>query len=128
MTQEDPVDAGRQHLLEHPGVRAHRRFVGAVDRNVDDHRRRPMSTLRRPALHQALHVVGETLHVERRMLHVVADVISVGLRVFDALRVAAFRTVVRTGVVNRLALFQELDGSVDPLRLVGDETRSAQKQ
>ena len=31
--EHDSVHAGRQHLLEHPRIGAHRRFIDAIDRH-----------------------------------------------------------------------------------------------
>ena len=59
--------------------------------------------LRRTARDQPAHVVGQALDVERRVLHVVADVVGVGLRVLLALLEGAFGAGVRAGVVDRLA-------------------------
>jgi hypothetical protein len=94
-----PISAAREHLLEHPRVRADGRFIGAVDREVDDDRRRAVAALRRPALREAAHVVGPRL------------------RALDALLEAAVRPFVRAGVVDRLPLLEQLDGAVDSRRL-----------
>ena len=123
VAQQDAVDARRQHLLEHPCVRADAGFVGAVHRHVHDHRGRPVPALGRSATGQPAHVVGETLDVEGRVLHVVADVVGPGLRVLHALLEVAVRPLVRARVVDRLALREQLDRAVDPLRFrcVGEE-------
>src|SRR5262249_36587230 len=55
--------------------------------------------------------------VERRMLHVVADVVRVRLRVFHALLEVAVGPFMRPGVVNRLPLREQIDGAVDARRL-----------
>jgi hypothetical protein len=83
MRQHDAVHAGGQHLMEHPRIGTHRRFIGPVHRHVDDHRRRAMAAPGRTAGHQPSHVVGEALDVVRSVLHVVAQVIGAPA-VFDA--------------------------------------------
>ncbi len=124
--QKNAVNAGSQHLLKHPGVGANRGLVGAIHRNVHDHRRRAMPALGRPAGDQAAHVLGQAFDVERRVLHVVADVVGVGLRVFLALLEAAFGAGMRAGVINRLTLPEQFDGAVDVLGLRGlTEQRSS---
>ena len=45
MGEQDAVDAGGEHLVEHPGVGVDGRFIDAVDGNVDDDRRRAMTAL-----------------------------------------------------------------------------------
>src|SRR6516162_9866490 len=114
VTQEDAVHAGRQDLLEHPRVRAHRCFVSPVHRDVHDDGGRTVTAFRRPALHETPHVVCEALDVEGRVLHVVADVVGPRLRVPDALLEAPFRALMRSGVVDGLSLLQRLNRAVDP--------------
>ena len=118
MRQQHSVHTRRQHLIEHPRVCANRSLVEAVHRHIHDDCRGAMATFRRPALYQALHVFRESLDIERRVFHVVADVIGERLRVFDALFEGAGRARMRPGVVNRLAIRQQLKRSVDVLRLV----------
>jgi hypothetical protein len=77
-----------------------------------------MATLRRSAFYQALHVFRQAFHIEWRMFHVVADVVGERLRVFDALFERSPRARMRPGVVNRLAIRQQLKRSVDVLWLV----------
>ena len=76
-----------------------------------------MSALGRTARHQPLHVFGQAFDVERRVLHVVADVVGIGLGVFLALLETSGGPGMRAGVVDRLPLFQELDRAVDVLGL-----------
>ena len=70
----------------------------------------------RPALREAAHILRQPFDVERRVLHVVADVVGVGLRVLDALLEVPLGAFVGSGVVDRLPLFEQLDRTIDPLR------------
>ena len=79
------MDAGGQHLVEHPGIGANRRLINAVDRHIYDHWRRAMPALGGAACDQSSHVFGQTLDVVRGVLHVIADVVGVCLGVFHAL-------------------------------------------
>ena len=119
MAQQDPVDAGRQHLLKHPCVSPDRRFIGAVHRHVDDDRRRQVSAFGRAALHQAAHVVAQPPHVEGGVLHVVTDVVSVRLGVLHPLLEVALGAFVGPCVVDRLPLLEKFDRPVDVLRFGG---------
>ncbi len=125
------MDARREHLLEHPRVRANRGFVGAVDRHVHDHRGRAMTALGRSALGEAAHVVAEPFDVERGVLHVVADVVGIRLRVLDALLEVPVGPFVRPGVVDRLPVGEQLDRAIDPLplrRVVGQHGHDNQRE
>jgi hypothetical protein len=51
------------------------------------------------------------------MLHVITDVVGIRLCVFLPLVETSLSAAVRAGVVNRLALPEQLDGAVDVLRL-----------
>ena len=117
MAQQNAVDARGEHLVKHPGVGADGGLVGAVHRDVHDHRGRAMSTPGRTALGESAHVLGQPLDVKRRVLHVVADVVRPRLRVFHALLEAAFRAFMRPGVVDRLSLCEQLDRFVDAIGL-----------
>ena len=116
MAQQDAVDAGGEHLREHPGIGADRRLVDSGDRHVDDHGRRAMAALGRTALRQPAHVVRQPFDVERGVLHVVADVVGEGLGVFLALFEGAGRAGMRAGVIDRLTLFEKLDRPIDAFR------------
>ena len=98
------MHAGGEHLREHPRIGADGRFVDAVDRHVDDHRRRAMAALGRAAFREPAHVFRQALHVERRVLHVVADVVGKCLRVLLALLERAGRPGMRAGVIDGLTL------------------------
>ena len=113
--QQDAVDAGRQHLAEHPRVGADGGFVDPVHRHVDDNRRCAVAALCRPAGGEALHVFGEAFDVVRRVLHVVADVVRVGLRVGLAGLERPVRAGVRAGVVDGLSHLEQLDRPIDVL-------------
>ena len=119
MGEHHAVHAGGEHLVEHPGVGMDRLRIHAVYGHVDDNRRRAMTASVRAAGCQPAHVLLQALYVEGSVLHVVADVIRVGLRVFHSLLVGASSSRVRAGVVDRLAFCQELDGLVDALRFCG---------
>ena len=75
-----------------------------------------MAALCRTALGEAAHVFRQALDVEGRVLHVVADVIGIGLGIFDALFERARRAGMRARVINGLALLEKLDGPVDVFR------------
>ena len=74
-----------------------------------------MSTPGRSALRQPAHVFRETPDVERRVLHVVADVVGPRLSVFHPLLEAAFCSFMRARVVDRLTVLEQLDRLVDSL-------------
>src|SRR5579864_2273396 len=119
MRQQNSVYAGSQYLVKHPGVGTYGRPIDSVDRNVDDHRRRAMSALSRTACDQTAHVFLQAFDVERRVLHVVAYVVGVSLSVDLALLKAPGGPGMRTGIVNGLALLQQLERPVDVFRLIG---------
>ena len=70
--------AAAQDLAELPGVVADMRLVDAVDRRLDDHRRRAVARAGRPALDQPAHIVRQPGHVERAVLHADIDVVGPG--------------------------------------------------
>ena len=126
MREHDSMNPGSQHLLEHPRIRTNCRFVGAIHRHIDDHRRRTMAAPGRPPRHQSLHVRRQSNYVVGGVLHVIADIVGVSLGILLALfktarRVpaSARRPRMRAGVINRLAVRQQFNGPVDPLWLVG---------
>src|SRR5678816_2719842 len=98
------MHAGGEHLLKHPRVRTHGGFVYSIDGYVDDDSRSQMSAFRRTTGHQSLHVLREAFDVVRRMLHVIADVVRIGLSVLLALLETTIRAGMRAGVINRLSL------------------------
>src|SRR5690242_9392437 len=116
VAQQDPVDAGGQYLLEHPRVGAYCGFIGSPDRDIHDHGGRSMAGSSGSARGESLHVSRKSRYIVRSGFHVVADVIGPGLGVLLTLLESADRAGMRSGVVNRLALFQQLDGSVDSFR------------
>jgi hypothetical protein len=65
-----------------------------------------VAAFRRAAGRQALHVVREPLDVVGRVLHVIADVIGIGLSVFLSLLKTALSAGMRTGVIDGLSLGQ----------------------
>jgi hypothetical protein len=54
-------------------------LVDAVDRCLDDHRRRAMAGARRPAIDEAAQILGEPGHIECAVLHADIDVVGPGL-------------------------------------------------
>src|SRR6516225_689140 len=111
------MHSGSEHLLKHPRICMHCRFIDAIDRYIDNDRGGTVAALSRTTGCNPLHVLGKTLDVIRRMFHVVADVIGIRLRVFLSLLEAALRAGMRTGVINRLSLREQFDRSIDPLCL-----------
>src|SRR5258708_14875556 len=74
MRQQNAVNAGSKHLLEHPSVGSDRCFIYAVNGHVDDDGGRSMPAFWGTALHPAAQVFGKSLYRERRMPPVVADI------------------------------------------------------
>ena len=72
-----------------------------------------MAGARGAGVDQAAHVVGETGHVERAVLHADIHVVGPGAGIFAALRVSQHVTGMRTVVVDRLTLRQQFDCAVD---------------
>ena len=105
-----PGSGGTASCWRHVGL------VGAVDRRLDDHRRRAVARARRPAVDQPAHVLGEAGHVERAVLHADIDVVGPGARVLAALRVGQHMAGVLARVVDRLVLLQQLDRAIDAFR------------
>ena len=115
LAQQQAVDAAAEDLAKLPGVEADIGGVGAVDRRLDDDRRRAVTGAGRAALDQARHVFGEPGHVERAMLHPDIDVIGPGVGVVAPLRAGQHMPAMAADVVDRLVLRQQLDRPVDPL-------------
>ena len=111
------MNAGGEHLREHPRVGADRRFVDARDRHVDDDGGCSVATLGGAARGKAAHVFRETFDVEGGVLHVIADVVGEGLGVFHALIECAGRAGMGAGVIDGLTLLEQFDRAVDPVRL-----------
>ena len=110
------MDAAAEDLAELPRIEPDIGGIGAVDRRLDNDRRRAVTRARRAALDEAPHVFGKTRHVERPMLHADIDVIRPDMRVFAALRIGQHVAAMAAGVVDRLILLQQLDSPVDALR------------
>ena len=114
LAQDDAVHATGQDLAQLPGVVAHARLVDAAHRRLDDHRWRPVARIRRPAVDEPAHVLGQAGHVEGAMLHADIDVVGPGVGILPALRIGEHVTRMLADVVDGLVLLQELDRSVDP--------------
>src|SRR5262245_46758215 len=80
--QQHTMHSGSEHLLEHPRVCANCRFINSINRDIDNNSGNAMTAFRRAAGYQSLHVLSETFDVIWRMLHVVADVVRIGLSIF----------------------------------------------
>src|SRR5271165_5861351 len=113
LAEQHTVHAAAQDLAELPGIEADIGRVGAVDRRLDDDRRRAVTRARRTALDEAAHIFGETCHVEGPVLHPDIDVIGPDMRVFASLRIGQQMTAVTADVIDRLILLEEFDGAVD---------------
>src|SRR5262249_28996569 len=100
--EHDAVDAGCEDLIEHPGVGAYGGRVDAVHRDVDDDGGSAMTAARGAARDEPAHIFLQAFDVVRSVLHVVADVVGVGLRVFFALLEGPGGPGVGAGVVNGL--------------------------
>ena len=74
-----------EHLCKHPRIRMHGRFVRAIHGHIDNDSRRAVAALGRTTRRESLHVLGKTFDVIRRMFHVIADVVGIGLCVFLSL-------------------------------------------
>ena len=92
----------------------------AVGRQRDDDGRSAVPALGGAALHQPFHELGQRADVERRVLHVVVDVVGPGLRHLLAGFEIGGHALVPAGVVNRLALAEQIDRLVDALRRLGE--------
>jgi hypothetical protein len=78
LAQQHPVHAAAEDLAELPCVEADIGGVGAVDRRLDDDRRRAVPGVGRAAFHQPEHILGEPRHVEGAVLHADIDVVGPG--------------------------------------------------
>src|SRR5262249_9998549 len=117
MSQEHAIPSGSKHLLEHPCVCSHGCFIYSIDRHIDNNCGSSMTAFGRTAGRQSLHILGETFDVIWSMFHVIADVIGIRLSVFLPLLEITLRAGMRTGVINRLPLREQIDCSIDPLGL-----------
>src|SRR5215813_5880260 len=81
-----------------------------------------------PPRREPLHILGEAFDVVWRVFHVVADVVGIDLSIFLPLLKAALRTGMRTGVIDRLALREQFDCSIDSfcLRCLSQSRRETQ--
>src|SRR5205823_15131490 len=113
LTQQHAMHAAAEDLAELPGIEADICGVGAVDRRLDDDRRRAVTRARRATLDEAAHIFSEARHVERPVLHSDIDVIGPDMRVFAPLRIGQHVAAMAAGVIDRLVLLQKFDGAVD---------------
>ena len=109
------MHAGRQGLLDHPGIGA-QCIGGAGNRQGDDHRRRLVAGAGRTRVDQPAHELAQLLEVERAVLHFIGDVVGLGRRHLLALVVAATADL---RVVDGLALQPQVDDAVDVLAGTG---------
>ncbi len=114
LAQQHAMHAAPEDLAELPGIETDIGGVGAVDRGLDDDRRRAVPRTGRPGLGEARHVFGEPAHVERAMLHPDIDVIGPGGGILAALRAGQYMPAMTADIINRLALRQQLDRPIDP--------------
>src|SRR5690348_17236303 len=116
LAEQHAVHAAAEDLAELPCIEADIGSIGAVDRRLDDHRRRAMTRARRAALDEPAHIFGEPRHVERPVLHPDIYVIGPDMRVLAPLRIGQHVAAMTAGVIDRLILLQKLDGSVNAVR------------
>src|SRR2546425_569503 len=119
MRQNYAMYTGSEHLREHPRIRVNGCLVCAINRHIDNDRGRAMTAFGRTTGSKSLHVLGKTLDVIRRMFHVIADVVRIGLSVFLPLLETALRAGMRASVIDGLSLREQIDRSIDPLWLRG---------
>ena len=98
--------------MNDPVVGPHAGFIQPQNRKRDDHRRSTMPGRGGSGVGQSLHELTQVAHVGRAMFHVVVDI--VGRRTGEPLPL--FVPANRCRVVDRLPLFEHLDGLVDPCR------------
>ena len=108
------MHAAAENLAELPGVVTHMSGVDSVHRRFDDHRRRAVSRPGRPGVDEPTGIFGKAGHVESAVLHADIHVVGPGAGIDAALRMGQHVTAVRTVVVNRLILFQQFDGAINP--------------
>ncbi len=113
LAQQDAVHPAAEDLAELPGVIAHLRGIDAVDRRLDDHRRRAVSRAGRPGIDHAVHVLREARHVEAAVLHADIDVVGPACGIDAALRLGQHVTAVRTVIIDGLILLQKFDAAID---------------
>ena len=113
MAQKQAVDAGGEHLLDHPSIRADRLLVRPVHRERHDHCGCPVPAPRGTAVGEPMHELHQPAHVEGAVLHVVGDVVRPRLRQRAPSVVLAGADAVDELEVHRLTLLQQLDRFVD---------------
>ena len=113
LAHQHAMHAAAEDLAELPGVEADILPIGAVHRGFHDDRRRAVPRAGRPALDEPAHIFGEARHVEGAMLHADIDVVGPDMRILAPLRIGQHMAAVAAGVIDRLILFEELDGAVD---------------
>jgi hypothetical protein len=116
LAQQQAVHAPRQDLPELPGIAADASRVSPAHRHLDDHGRRAMPGIGRPAVEETSHILGEARHVECAMLHADVDVISPRPGIDTTLGETQFVARVLAHVIDGLILHQELNGSIDAAR------------
>ena len=109
LAEQDAVHATAEQLPELPGIEAHVRLVGAVDRRFHDDRGRPVSALHRSTVDQATHVLGKSGQVKGAVLHADVDVVCPGMGILPALLMRQHMPGMPAGVVDRLVLRQQVD-------------------
>ena len=102
LAEQDTVNAPSQNLAELPGVEVDVLLVGPIHRGFDDDGWRPVAGVRRTAIAEAAHVLGQAGQVERAVLESDVDVVGPGVGVGHPLLVGQDVAGVAANVVDRL--------------------------
>ncbi len=112
LAEQNAMHPTRQDLAKLPGVKAHNIAADAFHRRFHNHRGHAMARARRPAIHQAAHIVIQPGHIKRAMLHAHVYIVGPGGGVGLALFIGEHMAGVPADVVDGLILRQQFDGAV----------------
>ena len=115
IAQQDAVHAGRERLLDHPGI-GPQSIGGAGQGERDDDRRGFVAGARRARVDQTAHEIAQFLEIERTVLHFIGDVVGLGRRHLLAFFIAAAADL---RVIDRLILEPHVDDAVDMFACAG---------
>ena len=119
MALMDAVNAAIQQLAQHPGVGAGIGFIQADDAGFHEHGGGAVAGTGRAAIHQTAHEFAQLREIDRAMFHFDIDGVVPGARHLHALGIGIdARSKARAVVIDRLAVFPQLDRLVDAARLV----------
>src|SRR6516164_9839706 len=110
-----PCTPRPRNLAKLLGIVTDMRSVDSIHRCLDDHRWRVVPRACWSSIDHAAHVLGKAGHVEAAVLHSDIHVVGPGSSIDATLRTGQLVAAMRTVIIDRLILLQQLDAATDPL-------------